>query len=190
MKATTKRALSILISAALLVMALVFYAILIRPEYAIISGLRGQLASKSTALEDETNAISQVRNLISQYQGVAKLGDTLSLALPSEEAVSEVVAQINALTRLSGLTVQSLGIAYFPIKPSATKLSFVKGVGTLRLNLKLFGSYAGLKNFLGGLEKNIKIMDVKTLKIEQLGKTGQDLFSHTLEVDTYYQAIK
>ncbi len=187
MKATTKRALSILVSAGLLVMALVVFTVLIRPEYAAISGLRGQLASKSTALEDETNAIGQVRNLISQYQGVAKLGDTLSLALPQEEAVSDVVAQINALTNFSGLTVQSLGIAYLPIKPSTIKLSFVKGVGTLKVNLKIFGTYEGLKTFLGELEKNIKVMDVKTLKIDQVGKAEQNLFSYTLAVDTYYQ---
>ena len=60
-------------------------------------------------------------------------------------------------------------------------------MGTLKVNLKIFGTYEGLKTFLGELEKNIKVMDVKTLKIDQVGKAEQNLFSYTLAVDTYYQ---
>jgi Tfp pilus assembly protein PilO len=188
MKASTKRALSLMASAGLIIVALAVYAMLIRPEYRIVQDLRGELASKSELLAHQQSAVTQVQNLIAQYQSVAKLGDTLSLALPEKESVSLIMAQLNTISQSSGLSIQSVELNYLPISPSASKLSFVRNIGALRLDLKLFGSYAALKQFLQIMETNIRIMDTKTLKIETAAKAGQDYFTYHLTVDTYYQS--
>lgn len=193
MKASTKRALSLIVSAGLVLASLFMYATFIRPEYAAINNLRGELTSKAELLGQQKSSITQVQKLIAQYQGVVKLGESLSLALPEGEAVSSLMAQINAISQASGLTVQSVGVSYLPMKPSAVKLSLARGVGSLKLDLKLLGSYASLKNFLQSLETNIRIMDLKSLKIDpvqsgtQSKATTQDLFTYTMSVETYYQ---
>ncbi len=194
MSASTKRALSLILSAGLVVASLFIYATLISPEYAEVKNLRGEFFSKSDLLNSQKTSIDQVRKLIAQYQGVAKLGESLSLALPEDESVSSIMSQINAISQASGLTIQSVGINYLPAKQATVKLTSAKGIGSLKLDLKLAGSYSALKNFLQSLETNIRIMDMQSLKIESVqsiaqSKAGtQDLFNFTLSVNTYYQA--
>lgn len=187
MKSSTKRALSLLLSAALLLVSLVFYATLIRPEYQTAQELRAELASRSVLLVDQSSTIAQVERLISEYQSVSRLEDNFSLALPEEEQVSSLLAQFNAFSQISGLTIQSVNFTYLALKPAPTKLSFSRGYGTLRLDLKLLGSYNGFKRFLQALETNIRVMDVSGLRVETAGRSDQDLFVYTLSVDTYYQ---
>lgn len=188
MKPSAKRALSLLLSAGLLLVSLVVYALLIRPEYEMVRQFRGELASKTALLEDQKISITQVQNLLAQYQGVVKLGDSLSLALPAEESLSSVMSQLNAIAQLSNLSIQSVSASYLPIKPSAAGISSAKNTGTLRLDFKLFGPYAAFKKFLQSLETNVRIMDLRNLKITPEGtKANPDLFSYNLTVDTYYQ---
>ena len=190
MKASTKRALSLILAMGLIVASVAVFAVLIKPEYQNIQNLRAILYSKTGMVEVEQKAIGQVQNLIADYKGTAKLGEQLSLALPTEESVSSVMSQLNAIAQLNNILIQGVGIEYLPIKPSPTKLSSAKGLGTLRLDLKLFGPYSSFKSFLGDMEKNVRIMDLKTLKIEQAGKSNNDVFFFTLGVDTYYQSKK
>ncbi|OGY63425.1 MAG: hypothetical protein A3I89_00010 [Candidatus Harrisonbacteria bacterium RIFCSPLOWO2_02_FULL_41_11] len=187
MKASTKRALSLLLAAALVVASLFVYATLIRGEYENVARLRGEYASKSAFLEEQGAIITQAQDLIARYKGAERLGGQLSLALPKNESVSSIMAQVNFLARTNALSIQSVNISYLPIKPSLVKLSSAKGLGTLRLDLKLFGSYASLKRFLNNLETNVRISDVQSLKIEPAGQPNQDLYVYSLTADVYYQ---
>lgn len=187
MKASTKRILSLLGIAVLLVAALAVYANLVRPEYRTVAELRGALSAKTRLLEDQGKVIAQVQDLLAQYQGVAQLQDTISLALPAEESVSSVFQQINAVAKANGQSIQALGLTALAIKPAASEVPWSKGLGTLRINFRLLGSYAGFKNFLRALETNIRVMDLFSLKMERAGRANQDLFFYNLVVDTYYQ---
>ena len=194
MSASTKRALSLIFSAGLVVASLFIYATLISPEYADVKNLRGELSSKSNLLNNQKISIDQVTKLFAQYQSAAKLGESLSLALPEDESISSIMAQINAISQASGLAVQSVGLNYLPAKPAAITLTSAKGIGSLKLDLKLSGPYSGFKNFLQSLETNIRIMDMQSLKIDpaqssaQSRAGSQDYFNFTLSVITYYQA--
>lgn len=179
--------MSLLLSAALLVSALVVYALLIQGQYGAIQELRGRLEAKNEILEIETKAVEQVKNLVVNLKSVANISNALSFALPQEESVSSVVAQINSLSQLHGVVLQGVGISYLPMIPPPVKLSFAKGMGALRLDIKFVGSYSAGRDFLADLERNLRIMDVKNLKMESASKTGQDLMSYSLTVDTYYQ---
>ena len=190
MKASTKRALSLLLTAIFIVTSLVIYVSLILPEYENVKTLRGQLTSKTNLYNNEQRAITQVQNLIAQYQGSARLGDQLSLVLPSEEAVSSIMSQLNAISQLNSIKIQGVGIEYLPIKPAATSLTSAHGIGTLRLDLKLAGTYASFKAFLSDMEKNVRVMDTKLLQIDKTGNDNDDSYLFSLNVDTYYQSSK
>ena len=187
MNTSTKRALSLLLSAVFLIAALAIFGTFVRPAYDEIQRLRGQLQAQSELVGEQGTAALQVERLLKEYQGSARLGDSLSLALPKDEAMSSLMGQVNALAQLSGLPLQSAAISSMPIRPALGSLSFVRGFGVLRLELRAFGSYAGLKNFLQKLETNVRVMDLVELKIDQAGRTNQDLFVYNLTVDTYYQ---
>ncbi len=187
MKASTKRVSSLLLTAALFMASLFVYATLIRPAYDVVTLLRGELVSKTEFLQRQQGAISDVQQLLAQYQGVANLSDSLSMALPNKENVSSILSQITAIAQSSGIAIQAVGVTYLPLKPATATISLARGLGTLRLDIEMAGPYASLKRFLQSLETNIRVMDIQNLTIDPIGSSDQDLFSYSLNVDTYYQ---
>jgi len=172
-----------------MIASFVVYATFINPEYKDVFRLRGELASALNILEETRNSNTQVQNLIAQYQKDEKDINALALILPRDESISSLIAQINTVSQSSGVVVRSIGLTYLSIKPPAVRLSFAKGTGILRLDLRFLGSYSSMKRFLEFLENNIRLMDVRSLRMDPLGdKPGEDLFNYSLIVDTYYQA--
>ncbi len=186
MKASTKRVLSLLVSAALLIMAIVVYIQYVKPEYNSIQLLRATREAKVQYYKDQATAILAINDLLAQQQNKKTLRDDIALHLPPKENVADIMGQLQAISQETGLLIQAVGLEYLPITKDKSA-SFLKGLGTLRLNVKLFGSYEAFKQFLAGLETNIRIMDVVDLKINGAGKPEQNLQSYNLVVDTYYQ---
>ncbi len=185
MKPSSKRAMSLFISAVLLVGASVVYATFVRPTYAEVTTLRGELIAKQKTFEEKQAAVGKVESLIRQYQGAGKLEDVISMSLPQDAEVSSVFNQLQAIAGTNGLSVQVFNVEQLPLREMAEK-SLVRPVGTLRLSLRLTGGYEPFKGFVRGLETNIRVMDASSVKVESLGKG--DAYAFTLTVDTYYQA--
>ena len=179
-----KRAFSLLIGAGLLVVSLAVYAAYLKPVYAEVSTLRGTLIAKQNLFEEKKQAVDKVEALIKQYQGAGRLQDVIAMSLPASEEVSSVFNQLQAIAGVNGLTVQVFNVQPLATKPS--NQSLVQPVGTLRLSLRLAGNYSAFKDFIKGLETNIRAMDVVSIKIESGGRG--DYFAYTVVADTYYQA--
>lgn len=179
MKPAAKRTFSLLLSAVLLVLAIIGYAVFVRPAYSEIVQLRGVLKSKNSFFKEQNLAISRVNNLILQYQGTGQLQDTISLSFPLKEDLSAIFNQLRTLAVLNGLTIDIFGVKPMAFQ-SLSGDPLVKNIGTLQLSLKLTGPYAGFKSFLRGLETNIRIMDTQETIIEGLDK-------YRLIINTYYQ---
>lgn len=186
MKATTQRALSLVAAAALVVGGLIIFTTLVIGAYSDVQRLRGELSAKSELYQTQSQQFTQVQNLIAQYQGVTRLQESLTLALPFKEDSADVVNQLNFLAQRNGILINSISLELAPVKKE-TKTTLVKGFGALRLSLKLNGSYASFKGFIGDLEANIRVMDLADLKITHVGKPNEDFFNYTMTVDAYYQ---
>ncbi|MBI5147864.1 MAG: type 4a pilus biogenesis protein PilO [Parcubacteria group bacterium] len=191
MKASSKRIFSILGSGVLFITALVIYALFIRPEYDNVQRLRSEVASRSQAVEQQKDVIKQIQRLLQEYQSVARLQETLSLALPQESDVAEALNQLNGAAQIGGLAIQSAAVQSLAIRPSSAPIKSAKGIGTLRFNTKISGDYEQIKRFLQMLETNVRLMDVKSLKIESgvdpTQKSAQK-YLYNITVDVYYQA--
>lgn len=178
MKSSAKRALSLLVSIVFFVVALVIYALLISPAYEEIVRLRGVLFGKRELIQEQRGAIDKVNSLIQKYQGTSNLQEVVNLSLPNNEELSSVFGQLYAIARFSGVSIEVFGVQPLALKPTKSS-SLIKSLGTLRINLRLLGSYDSLKGFVRGLETNIRVMDLISIKKE--GDT------HNLVVDAYYQ---
>lgn len=187
MKASAKRALSLLLSGALTVAALVVFGTLVRPEYELVLQLRNELASQTNLLLETESDIGRVQSLRAEYQNRERIITSLNNSLPDQELIASLVSQINAISQSSGMLIGSLGISYLPVRPPAVQLSFARGIGTLRLELSSVGSYSSLKRFLQLLETNIRVMDVNALAIDVAASPTQDVYNYSVTVDTYYQ---
>ncbi len=188
LKPSTQRMLGLMATVLMVVAAIVIFVVLIVPEYGTIQDLKGELNGKSQLYQEQEGALTQVQNLIAQYQGVARLEETLMMALPTKEKAADIVHQLDAISRASGVYVRSIGLDYLPVQKVA-QAAIVKNYGLLRLSVKLNGSYTAIKDMMEALETNIRIMDVSALKIEPAGDLAKtsDLFTISLTVDTYYQ---
>ena len=189
MKSSTKRFVSILLSLLILIASIFVYSTLIRPAYSEIEKLRAQAGGKTQLLEQQQSSTKQIQSLLSQYQDVLKVEDTISSILPLSPSVASGINQITGLSKINNLAIDLLSIEETAIKPSEQS-SLVRGVGALKFNFHLIGSYENFKAFLQNLETNITLMDLTNLKMEPAvrTKTGENRFSYTLNVNTYYQA--
>lgn len=186
MKSSAKRAFSLLVSAAFIIGAFAVYGMLIKPAYDEATLLRGTMLSKQAVFEKKQQAVQKVEGLIKQYQGSGELQDVISLSLPHGEEISSVFNQLQAIAAANGMAIQVFNVQVLPIKP-AREGSLTRPLGTLRLSLRLAGGYESFKNFIRGLETNIRVMDVVTMKIESAAASRQDVFAYTVVADAYYQ---
>ena len=192
MRPSSKRLTSIGLALIIFIVAFVFYSALIKKEFTSIQQLRGEVGAKTQLLVEQQNAVSQIRSLLQQYEGVAQLQQTISLSLPQEEDLASVVAQFNAIANNSGVSIESINVSVAPIQATAAS-SLVYGYGVSKFDLRVIGSYEAFKSFIQSLETNVRLMDVKSIKLGSMStagtgqKTQQNIFNYDLSVETYYQ---
>ena len=155
MRPSSKRLTSIWLALIIFIVAFVFYSALIKKEFTSIQQLRGEVGAKTQLLVEQQNAVSQIRSLLQQYEGVAQLQQTISLSLPQEEDLANVVAQFNAIANNSGVSIESINVSVAPIQATATS-SLVYGYGVSKFDLRVIGSYEAFKSFIQSLETNGK----------------------------------
>jgi hypothetical protein len=204
MKQSSKRLISIFGSLLLVVVALVVFFDVVQPEYGVIAQVKGQIAAENNLLQTESSTVGAAQKIIAAYKGQTGGQGTIDLAMPTTQDIAGGAAQIYGLAQNSGLAIQSLAISpptvSQPSSPVAggASAATTKPVGTFSFQIAANGSYESLKNFLSGLETNIRIFDLKGLTVtpEQVtqGASGgrnpvgnQDFFTYNLTVATYYQ---
>lgn len=172
----------------MVIASLFIYSSLIRPVYSEIKNLRAETNSRLDVINKNKTSIAQVQKLLSEYQNIAQVQKVTSSILPLEENVPLVINQIFGLVNLNKLSIESVAIKKLAIKPSVQQ-KLVKGVGTLRFNLRLAGSYENFKMFIQNMETNANLLDLNDLKIETDAKTklSGENFLYTITVDSYYQ---
>ncbi|MBI2075250.1 MAG: hypothetical protein HYZ07_02425 [Candidatus Harrisonbacteria bacterium] len=187
MKASTKRIISLFGTAAAFIAALLTYAFFLRPLYDSVNVMRGELAAKSQLYDAQQRIMAKVNDLLAQYQGKAKIQDTISTTLPFEPAASFVVAQLQAIASGNGVAMEELNTQLLPLDQPVVNIDGLKGIGRMRASAKLIGDYAGLKGFLQGVETNLRLMDLVEAKVETIPKNPAALVFSVL-IDAYYQA--
>ena len=186
MRPATRRTFSLLLSLGVLIVAVVVHVLFVRPVYDEVVELRSSLKAKDNFYQEQGQAITRVNDLIAQYQGAGQLQQTVSMSFPVSEDLSSIFNQLRTLAEINGLSIKIFGVKPLALQPLSER-SLVKNVGTLQLSLKVLGPYESFKNFLQGVETNIRIMDTQQITIEQAGESGSNFYSYTLSIDTYYQ---
>lgn len=184
MRVSTKRILSIGLSALFLIGALVVYLNLVRGATADVNARRAVLSSKTALLESQRQVVTQVQNLIAEFQNVRRLEETVSLAMPVGEQAIRAFRQLEAVARSSGVVLSALD--FRASAPAARSASFVKRLGTLEVKVRADGSYESLKQFLRLLETGVRVSNVTELKY-QPGTMPNAPDTLNLVVEMYYQ---
>lgn len=189
MKPSTKRLVSLVAALVMVFAALIIYFNLTVPEYGAADAIRADVLSRQQLVSDQKGAIDQVQKLIADYQGKGAIRDVVSLSLPLKLDQSGILHQIQSMASLNKLSLQSLSISA-PVSQDAggvTSTAVIRPIGNMTFQLRVIGTYGDFKNFLGNLETNIRIFDVRSISVDPLAKPNQDFYGFDLSVVTYYQ---
>ncbi|MEX2054027.1 MAG: type 4a pilus biogenesis protein PilO [Candidatus Colwellbacteria bacterium] len=185
MKPAAQRLLGILTGMILIIASLAVYSALLVPKYKEVQNLRGERSALTGLLAQEQESVDAVQRLIRQYSSIADLRDSLAITLPNEEKTASIVNQFQGIASSNGILMDSLSIRPLAIAPRVNDF-VVEPVGTLRVSMQLIGDYQALKAYLAALETNVRIMDVKSIRIENAGRSSGP-YNYQVEVDTYHQ---
>lgn len=192
MRISTKRILSIGISLLLFIGVIVVYFQFIVPKAKELSKRRSEIFAKQSAYDDQKGAVDQVQKLIAQVQGLKELQKSVNFAMPQGPDTIGALRQIDAISKSTNATIVGLNFRILPAAvPTAKnkKVSIVRPMGVLNVNVSVKGFYDNLKQFLKLLEKNIRVANVKTYRFTPgLGKDSGSNDSLEVTVDMYYQA--
>ncbi len=175
-------------TAGLFVGVLVVYALLLRPAYANLNKMRGEFYARQQIFFEQSAIIQKVKDLIAQYQGTVRIQDTVSLTLPTEPESGSIVSQLQSIAGASGIVLQSLSLQMQALRAAPDSQQEVKSLGVVEISARLIGPYEGFKNFLRGVETNIRLMDVVDVRAEILNRNAPNNLSYTAVINAYYQA--
>lgn len=195
MKQSSKRLLSLVVAVVLLFAAFFVYFSQIQPAYSDVQAIRSQIFSGNDFLQNETAVVAKLQDTLKKYENDPSVEQAVSAAIPPKQDDAEAAHEITALAVSSGLAVQSVTVLTSSVQAvqasqtaANTNNKFVlRPLGVSSFQVKLVGNYAGLRNFLDNIEMNIRIMDVKNITVEELGRPAQDQYLFTITVATYFQ---
>lgn len=191
MRTSTKRILSIGASALILIFTVIVFINLIQPELSDISGKRALIISKESLFQNQSAAVNQVQDLVSQFQSANRIKETVNLAMPVGPNTTEAIHQIETLANQSQVRLKSFTTRNLAFEP--TKQPLIKRLGKIEVAITVDGAYEAVKTFLKYIETNVRIINVQTYQFGPIttsfaqAQAPQELYSVSLTVEMYYQ---
>lgn len=189
MNYTTRRNISLLVSALLLIGALGVFFGLDWPAFAKVREVNKKIAQEQAQYNEQFQAVQTAKSIINQYRGLASVSQTISLSVPRGPEIQNVVAQIDNLAIASGLSVQSINFETpsVPTLKQKSSKNLTQENRILKITLTLDGSYESFKTWLASAESNIRLMDIKNIAFASLGGANPNRFSFKVGMEVYYQ---
>ncbi len=183
--------------AVLIIAFVLMILIVIIPKYQASNQTKESiLEQKTKELEDLKVYYDNLKNLNIDINEFKKLEATnlkkLNEVLPSEAAIPELMAQLEAVTLSSGFSLSYMdftqGALFEEEKDSLDSTEEIKNDSTPGIHFVDIamsvqgGDYFGLKKLLNNLEKHLRILDVMALTFSG----GQEANGYSLALRTYY----
>lgn len=189
-KYTTKRNISLFIILILVGGALGVFFGMDWPAFKKIGELNGKISQEKTQYEDQYGAVQVAKSIINQYKSLSGVNQTISLSVPREAEIQNVLSQINNISLQAGLTTQSVNFENVTVTQSKKDV-LVKNNQITRIDVSLLGSYESFKTWLSAIEGNIRLMDVETISFSGISGSestkNQGIFNFKVSLNVYYQ---
>jgi|SRR3989338_4627307 len=173
----------------LILPVVLFIAVLAAAFWVLPPLWRDTQAAFELKKENENNLVQRkqlvanLERLIGQYNERASDLISFSKAIPSGQNVPELLVNLEALASENGLIFSSVNF-----KPKDLK---APGIKILMMEIKVKGSYPAFKNYLGAMEKSLRLFDVVSVSFNGAAPGQININPNSLEfnllVNTYYQ---
>jgi Tfp pilus assembly protein PilO len=190
MTETTKQNLSILTITILIAVSVYVFINFIRPEMEQRKDLVNKInetQEKITMLKDYQ---AKFNLLIQNYQNLGDKIEMINQALPNEPQTAQVLATLDAISKTTGLPLNSLNFN------TQTKDNYEK-LNLLGIKTDFNASYDTFKVWLGEIEKELRLTNLNKINIKvvsspsSLGKKtktkSSSILQFSLDLLTYYQ---
>lgn len=155
------------------------------PTYADAKTINQQ-KTEYLGLLDNAKTLAQKRDQLLQiYNGISPDQiSQLEKMLPANPDNVKLILEIDALAKSQGLSLQNVKINNAANDQKAKTAKSNPDIGTLTLDFTTVGPYPGYVNFIGILEKNLRIMNIK--KVSFLAPEGKTDYQYQTTVETYW----
>jgi len=138
--------------------------------------------------QTEKEKLEKVQKIFESYHSFLPAKEKISLFLPEKREIGEVLYQLEGLANLSNVKLNQCIFSEVRKEKKLPRFSdkkekLTKDFGTLSVALEVEGDYPSIKNFLKKIETNIRVMDIKRINLNKVGKS----LKGTVTVDFYYQ---
>lgn len=152
--------------------ALVIFFFGVRPTISSIKNTRTDVAAAQKQAEILETKLSTLRSLKLEFENRKSELSALSVAIPKDPQVAEIVEMISTITARAGLSLVSL-------QPS-------KAAGVaVPVNVTVKGGFGNLVSFAEILEKNVRPMTIKSIGV--VGSSEGEGLSATFSLQALYQ---
>ena len=172
MTITTKR-LGAVTAAAVIIITLIWYVALFRPESARISNAHKAYATATSKASDLQTQVGSLEALVRKVPADTARLAQVKAALPTSADIKDLLTELDGLAGRSGVQLTSLS----PSVPSTTAASGAAASGaggaqTISLPMSVTGSYPALMSFLTGLENLPRALVVTSISLSPGGASS------------------
>ncbi len=171
------------IGAGLIAIAIILFWALALPFYNGISDLDVAVKDREDLLNSRNAIMTNIKNLNKEYQKRIPEIAKISAIVPSKKSVAEVLSAIDDISVKNGIELFSSAITG---TGSNNSNSDANPYNLLSVEMGLNGSYPGLTNFLGALEKNLRLVDITSIDATAPGQGNTSILNFTVKGNAYY----
>ncbi|TSA45929.1 hypothetical protein D4R52_01500 [bacterium] len=181
----------VIIPILVVVFGVVGYFVLL-PKFRAISATKADIATKNQQVSQSDKTLSDLKKLIDDYGKKKTTAQVIESALPSAPRIPELMANLDSLASQSGLGIRSISVTMpttqMTDKPTKQDelVTLTDNLAIMKIDLSVAGKYINLKTFLGNLEQNLRLMDVRALTFDSVD-TQSGVQDYELVINTYYQ---
>lgn len=181
------------------------YGTLVAPSYANVQVLRAEKEQKIRELKAQQDAVNELDKLLQQFQDLKSAQELLTITLPNDPNIPQVVNTLNGLALINSLKIKSVTTQISPLQ-SLGNPSYVRNVGAVHTRINVVGPYENILGFISQIERNVRLMDPDSLNISP-GKeetktpspanknspptkvSPNNVFNIDIDLQAYYQDI-
>lgn len=176
----------LIIFAAALIIAGAIYMFFISPQLKDIESLRQERSSKLDELEKTREFSKEFEKLRTEYIKMTERGarDEIQVVIPQKQELPELLVQLEAIAAQTG----SGGMVMRDIEFSTIQGKIENEVDIVGIRMNLRASYDAIKEYLGRLSRNKRLLDVAEVSFS--AKTTEEeaeVYNLNLLLEAYFQ---
>jgi len=161
-----------------------------------ILSIQEEINHYSNLIEEKRELVSKTEQLKQAYDSKQEDIKKVYYVLPKEKQIPELIVQFEALASGNGLILEDLSIQKKKRaqetkkeEEQKTREAVLQEVETLKISLKVTGTYLSFESFLKTLESNVRIMDIQSIDFtSKESKEEESLFlNFDVELEAYYR---